>query len=255
MKLFFREIGEGKPMIILHGLFGSSDNWLSVSKRLGEFRKLYIVDLRNHGQSPHDPVFDYDGMVKDLEDFIQTQGLDKPDLLGHSLGGKVAMKFAAAHPDLLDNLIVVDIAPRAYPVHHDTILEGLNAINVVSLESRKEADETLASYVPQVGVRQFLLKNLKRTDSGFDWKMNLDAITQSIAHVGEELEDDKRVNNPTLFIRGEQSNYIADEDFPRIMHHFPNARIETIRQASHWIHAEQPEALSDLVEHFLVDNE
>lgn len=255
MKLFFREIGEGKPMIILHGLFGSSDNWLTVSKRLGEFRKLYIVDLRNHGQSPQNSVFDYDGMVEDLEYFIQQQGLDKPDILGHSLGGKVAMKFAAVHPDLLDKLIVVDIAPRAYPIHHDTILEGLNGIDIVSLESRKEADETLSAYVPQVGVRQFLLKNLKRTDSGFDWKMNLSAITENIANVGEELEYHKRVNNPTLFIRGEQSNYITDEDFPRIMHQFPNARIETIRQASHWIHAEQPEALSSVVEHFLVDDE
>jgi pimeloyl-ACP methyl ester carboxylesterase len=255
MKLFFREFGEGKPMVILHGLFGASDNWHTIAKRIGRFRKLFIVDQRNHGQSPHSPDFNYPSMVADLEEFIEEHQLLAPDLLGHSMGGKVAMHFAVKHPELLSKLIVVDIAPKYYPIHHDVILEGLKAIDINMLRSRQEADEELAEYIEQPGIRQFLLKNLKRNEVGFEWKMNLDVIYSHVANVGEGLQPTDVVDKPTLFVRGGQSRYILDKDIPDIMKHFPNGQIATIDQASHWVHAEQPEQLCRLVESFLQEDE
>lgn len=255
MKLFFREIGEGRPMIIVHGLFGVSDNWLTMAKRLGRFRKLFILDLRNHGQSPRSNTFDYQSMVADLEEFIREHDISKPDLLGHSLGGKIVMNFAARHSEAMDKLIVVDIAPKYYKIHHDVILEGLKAIEIDKIGSRSEADEVLAEFVENLGVRQFLLKNLKRNDEGFEWKMNLEVIYNKIVNVGAGLDKKIVVENPTLFIRGGRSRYILDEDFPGIFQQFPNATIETIENASHWVHAEHPEAMCKLIENFLKDDE
>ena len=251
MKLFFRETGEGKPLVILHGLFGASDNWLTMAKRLGRFRTLFILDLRNHGQSFHHSVFDHHSMVADLEEFLREHSIAKPDILGHSLGGKIAMNFAAKHPEALDKLIVIDIAPKYYTVRHDVILEGLKAIEIDKIASRSEADEVLGEFVEDHNIRQFLLKNLKRGDTGFEWKMNLDVIYNEIANVGTGLDNKVIIENPTLFIRGGRSRYILDEDFPDIFRQFPNASIETIENASHWVHAEQPEVMCKLIETFL----
>ena len=174
MNLFFRTVGDGPPLIILHGLFGSSDNWLTHAKELGKNHKIYLIDQRNHGASPHADEFTYEMMVQDLLLFIKQHDIIRPDIIGHSMGGKVAMLFAAKYPDQINKLVVVDIAPKFYPVHHNVILEGLKAIPIKEINSRQVADDMLAEYVEIPAVRQFLLKNLKRNGSSFDWKMNLE---------------------------------------------------------------------------------
>jgi pimeloyl-ACP methyl ester carboxylesterase len=252
MNLFYRTHGEGPPLIILHGLFGSADNWIPIAKRLENIRKVYMVDQRNHGQSPHHPNFNYDCMLDDLYTFIEQHNLDTPDILGHSMGGKVAMNFAVKYPDDLAKLIVVDIGPKFYPIHHDVLLEGLKDIDIKKINSREKADAELADYVESITIRKFLLKNLKRTAVGYDWKMNLDVIYDQIANVGEGLKSIDRFNHDTLFIRGGMSNYILDEDLNAIKVHFPKYALETIPETSHWVHSEKPEELSDILNNFLL---
>ncbi len=252
MKLHYQELGEGKPIIILHGLFGSSDNWLTIGKKLADNYKVYLVDQRNHGDSPHAEKHNYEVMSADLKQFIEDQEIDKPHIVGHSMGGKTAMHFAVKNPDLYDKLVVVDIAPKAYPVHHDKILEGLNSINLSQLESRNDADSALAEYVEEKGVRQFLLKNLTRDEEkNFIWKINLPVIEKNIEAVGQGLEEHLATEKDTLFIGGKNSDYIRSEDHIAILNFFPNSRIEMIEGAGHWIHAEQPEAFLKTLLDFL----
>jgi esterase len=251
MNLFYRTQGEGPPLIILHGLFGSADNWKPIAKRLEKIRKVYMIDQRNHGHSPHHPNFSYDCMLDDLYTFIEQHNLDAPDILGHSMGGKVAMHFAVKYPDDLSRLIVVDIGPKFYPIHHDVILEGLKDIDISKIKSREEADNELADYVETTSIRKFLLKNLKRTAEGFEWKMNLDVIYDEIANVGEGLKPMDQFRHDTLFIRGGLSKYVLDEDLDGIKKHFPKYALETIPEASHWVHSEKPEELSNILFHFL----
>lgn len=251
MKLNYKAIGEGKPIIILHGVFGSLDNWLTIGKKLSESFKIYLVDLRNHGDSFHDEEFTYEAMAGDLVNFIKDEKIDNPVIIGHSMGGKVAMKFGVKHPELFDRLIIVDIAPRAYPPHHQNILKGLNSIDLKALKSRKEADEQLASYVPEPGERQFLLKNLKREGESFMWKLNLPVITEKINNVGEGLEDKLATDKPTLFIRGENSDYITNKDNISIVAFFPNSEVKTVKNAGHWVHAQNPEAVIELITGFV----
>lgn len=251
MNLFYRTEGAGPPLIILHGLFGSADNWATIAKKLSARRKIYLVDQRNHGKSPHSNEFNYAAMVDDLYFFIKQHDILRPDILGHSMGGKVAMFFAIKYPDKINRLIVVDIGPKQYPIHHDVILEGLKDIDVGRLQSRKEADVQLANYVEYESTRQFLLKNLKRTANGFEWKMNLAVIYKQVANVGEGLSVDDSFTHDTIFIRGSKSSYILDEDLAGIRQHFPNSSLETISDANHWVHAEQPIALVNTIENFL----
>ncbi len=251
MNLFFRTEGEGSPLIILHGLFGAADNWATMAKRLGHKRRVHLLDQRNHGKSPHDNEFTYAAMVSDLNLFLKQHDIVKPDILGHSMGGKVAMFFAIKYPDQVNKLIVVDIGPKQYPIHHDVILEGLNDIDIKNLTSRKEADDQLADYVEYPSTRQFLLKNLKRTTSGYEWKMNLDVIYDQVANVGDGLPSESEFSHETLFVRGSESNYILDDDLHDIKRHFPKATLETIDNASHWVHVEQPDALATAIENFL----
>lgn len=251
MKLNFKEIGEGKPLLILHGLFGSSDNWVSIARVLSKSHKVFLIDQRNHGDSPHSTEFNYDVMAADLKEFVEDHSITNFDLIGHSLGGKTAMVFSNQHPELVDKLIIVDIAPKRYPVHHDSIIEGLKSIDLHKLQSRTEADNTLSKFVPLIGVRQFLLKNLKRNSNGFEWKINLDAICKEIEEVGKELSATARFANPTLFIRGELSDYILENDMELIIAHFPNAKLATVKGASHWIHAEKPDAFLKEANNFL----
>ncbi len=251
MKLFYREMGQGRPLVILHGLFGSSDNWLSIAKTLSEHYKVYLVDQRNHGQSPHDSEFNYAVLAEDLNTFLKDNNIENPLIIGHSMGGKAAMEFAVRYPQKWEKLIVVDIAPKAYKVHHDQILDGLNALNLATLTSRNEADEQLSKWVPEMGVRQFLLKNLARDNSGFVWKINLPIITQNIEIIGHGLSKRLEVEKPVLFIRGENSHYIKDEDFELIAQYFPSAKISTIANAGHWVHAEQPDEFISVVQNFI----
>ena len=250
--LFYREIGEGTPIIILHGLFGASDNWMSIGKLLGKKNKVYLLDQRNHGNSIKSDAFDYNTMAQDVVTFIEEHQIENPIILGHSMGGKVAMNLAIESPEKISKLIIADIGPKAYPVHHQVILEGLSAINPDVIKSRKEADDILAGYVKTAGIRQFLLKNLGRKESGgFEWKINLPIITEKIENVGEPLNTQCKFEKPTLFIRGGNSNYILDEDFDLIHTIFTNSRIETIKNAGHWLHAEQPQIFVELVTNFL----
>lgn len=254
MKLNYQETGEGQPLVIVHGLFGSSDNWLTVAKELAGEYKIYLVDLRNHGDSPHSEDFTYAAMADDLAEFVQDHQIKDPIVLGHSMGGKAAMRFSIEHPDMVEKLVVVDIAPRYYPPHHQTILEGLKSIDVHSLKSRKEADEALGKYVKELGVRQFLLKNLSRnSEGGYEWKMNLPIIDQKIENVGEELDKEARFEKPTLFINGANSNYIQKKDEELIFTIFPQASIETIQGAGHWVHAEKTEEFVGVLKPFLRD--
>lgn len=253
MELHYRSIGQGQPMIILHGVFGTSDNLQTFGKQLANHYHVYLIDQRNHGSSPHSDDFNYQVMAEDLHEFIEKHQLKNPIILGHSMGGKVAMFYATQHPKQFDKLIVVDIAPRAYPVHHQQILEALSAVEIDQISSRKEAEEQMKPYIADFGIRQFLLKNLKRTDDnkGFEWKLNLSVIKNNIERIGEGIEDNVQVDKPVLFVKGAKSDYIKNEDETLIKSIFPSAKIVTIKNAGHWVHAEQPEQLFEEVSKFL----
>jgi len=247
-------MGEGRPIIILHGVFGTSDNWQTFAKQLSDSYQIFLPDQRNHGLSPHSDTFDYHVMAEDLREFIESHKLENPIILGHSMGGKVAMFFAVSHPGLFEKMIVVDIAPRSYPVHHQKILEALGAVKIDQISSRKEAEDQMKPYIADFGIRQFLLKNLKREDNdSFGWKLNLAVIRDNIENIGEAVDDNHPVDKPILFVGGEKSDYIRDEDHALINKIFPQARIVTIPGAGHWVHAEQPKLLLEEVEQFLSD--
>lgn len=252
MKLFYREQGEGQPIIILHGVFGSSDNWLTPAKMLADTNKVFLLDQRNHGQSPHSDEFSNSVMADDLKEFIEEHAIKDPLIMGHSMGGKVAMAFASRYKNSLRKLVIVDIAPKYYPPHHKKILEGLNSINLKNLETRQEADEQFAKYEPNLGVRQFLLKNIYRNEQNeFSWRINLPVITQKIDNVGEPLAESAKIEVPTLFIRGGSSRYIQETDEPLIKKIFSDARIETIEGAGHWVHAEKPKEFVEILRKFI----
>ncbi|WP_339875953.1 alpha/beta fold hydrolase [uncultured Algoriphagus sp.] len=251
MELNFKKLGTGKPLIILHGLFGSADNWFSISKELKDIFTLYLIDQRNHGDSPQSDEWNYQVMVEDLKEIMDNEGLEKAFLMGHSMGGKTAMNFALKYSDKVEKLIVADIAPRYYAVHHQRILEGLNSLDLEAIGSRKEADDQLAEYVPNLGERQFLLKSLGRGSDGFQWKINLAVITEKINEVGQALPDGKSYSGPTLFLAGSNSSYIQQSDLDDIDRFFPNNTVEFIADAGHWLHAEQPDAVVDEIRRFL----
>lgn len=251
MKLFYREYGDsGKPLIILHGLFGSSDNWLTQAKMLSPEYHVYLVDQRNHGLSPKSDEHNYNVLAEDIRAFIEEHKITSPILIGHSMGGKAVMKFAINYPELVEKVIIVDIAPKAYPIQHDRILEGLKSIPVQSITSRNEADETLSEYVSEPEVRMFLLKNLQRSDTGFVWKINLRALEKQIDVISNGIDESKACNVPTLFIRGAKSDYITDQDIPILKKLFPNHSLITI-DSGHWIQAEKPQEFVNAVQTFL----
>ena len=251
MQLNFKKSGSGPPLVILHGLFGSLDNWFSIAKELVEHYTLYLVDQRNHGDSPHSTEWNYGVMVEDLLELLDAEGLDSVYLMGHSMGGKTVMNFAVQYPERVSKLIVGDIAPRYYPIHHQVILEGLNALDLSQLQSRKEADDLLAPYIPELGIRQFLLKSLGRDANGFAWKINLSVITQHIEEVGKALDEETVFEGPTLFLGGANSSYIQEKDLSDMKRHFPNCTWISIPNAGHWLHAEQPQAVVAEVRKFL----
>lgn len=248
MLLNFKKVGAGDPLIILHGLFGSLDNWTSISKVLGEHYEVFLVDARNHGKSPHSDVFNYDAMADDLYAFLLHHNITDPIIIGHSMGGKTAMQFAMNYPTHLSKLIVVDIAPKAYPIHHQKIIEGLSALDFNAIKTRKEADQQLSTHISDLSTRQFLLKNLYWIEKDrLAWKFNLPIISSQIANVGEELQNKIAFAKPTLFIGAERSNYILENDHPLIHEVFENATIETVLDCGHWVHAEKPKELIELV--------
>jgi len=240
MKLFFRKFGEGKPLIILHGLFGTADNWNTLAKKYGEEFTTYVVDLRNHGQSPHSNEWGYGVMAEDVIELINEEKLENVFLMGHSMGGKVAMVVAGIIPEKINKLIISDIAPKYYKPHHTEILTALNGLDLVNTKTRKEAEAYMESQIPDVGTRLFLLKNLYWNNEQLAWRFNLPIITAQIEKVGEELFNHIKYEGPTLFLRGGKSNYIKDEDIDNILEYFPNSKLNTITEAGHWLHAEKP---------------
>lgn len=240
MNLHFKTFGEGQPFIILHGLFGSSDNWQTHAKKLGEYFKVYAVDQRNHGESPWSDDFSYEIMAEDLHQLIEKEGLEDFILLGHSMGGKTAMTYTQKHSELVDKLIVVDMGVKSYPVHHDEIIEGLKSIDLEKTTSRREADNQLNKYIDEIAIRQFLLKNLYRKEKDrLVWRINLSVLDKKINEIVEAIPQ-KEVMVDTLFMRGGKSNYILEEDIEAIKSIFPISKIHTIESAGHWIHAEAP---------------
>ena len=252
MKLHFKSFGEGKPLVILHGLFGSLDNWQTHAKNFSKYFKVYIVDQRNHGRSPHSDEFSYELMVEDFNEFVEGQGLDDFVLIGHSMGGKTAMGYAEKYGEKLDKLVIVDIGPKQYPMHHDQILAGLTSLDFDVVKSRKSADEYLQKYIPELGVRQFLLKNLYWVEKGkLAFRMNVTALNNTIQGILKNIEISE-VSTQTLFIRGEKSNYILDEDFDEIEDLFVDSDIITIENAGHWVHAEAPKEFYDEIMNFVL---
>lgn len=235
-------LGEGKPLCILHGFLGMLDNWKSLGSLYAEngFR-VHLIDQRNHGKSFHSTDFNYDFLADDLKRYLDFHNIQSTYLIGHSMGGKTAMQFACSFPERIIKLLIADIAPKFYPPHHQTIIDGLNAIKIKDLASRKEADEQLEQYIRDLGTRQFLLKNLYRTDNKkLDFRFNLEVLSQKMEEIGENISSTERYDGPTLFLKGDRSEYVTKNDIEEIKKHFPNASMETIENAGHWLHAENP---------------
>jgi len=254
MKLAYREFGSGQPLIILHGLFGQSDNWNTLAKRFAEngFR-VFTVDQRNHGLSPHSDVWNYEVMARDLKEFIDEHHLQDVIFLGHSMGGKTVMFFEQLYPNLAQKLIVADIAPRAYEPHHDAVLKALNAVDFSDINTRKDAEAILSQYITDFGTKQFLLKNIYwREDETkqMAWRFNLRTITKEYNNIGVAVPTFFS-STKTLFIRGEKSDYITNADEQDIASRFANYQLQTISNSGHWVHAEQPEAFFNCVLEFI----
>ncbi|MBA6155857.1 alpha/beta fold hydrolase [Tenacibaculum sp. S7007] len=252
--LHSRIVGEGKPLLILHGYFGMGDNWKSHANKLAEDGfQVHLIDQRNHGRSFHSDEFNYELLVEDLYNYIQYHSLERVDLLGHSMGGKTVMLFAVEYPELVNKLIVADISPRMYPPHHHDILDALNSVDFTVQNSRKLIDEKLSELIPEVGVRQFLLKSVyRKTKDELGYRFNLNSLTENNNEVGVALPSFTVFGGGTLFLKGENSGYISKDEEPIINAHFPNSTIKTIVNAGHWLHAENPKDFYETLVGFLV---
>jgi len=252
MKLNYKEFGQGDPIIILHGLFGTSDNWQTLAKKLAENYSVYIIDQRNHGRSPHDDEFNYKVMAEDLKEFMENHWIYSARIIGHSMGGKTAMQLATDYPDMVEKLVVVDIANETYEGGHEIIFNALLDLDLKKTESRKEANAFLQSQIEDFGVRQFLLKNLTRNKEGrYVWKMNLPVIHENYQAILSKIDVDEVFEGATLFVKGGLSEYITETNFESTKDYFPNAKLETIKNVGHWVHAEAPKELLEILEKFL----
>jgi pimeloyl-ACP methyl ester carboxylesterase len=252
MQLHFKEYGQGRPVILLHGLLGSADNWHSVAQRLGEQFQVFALDQRNHGQSPHSAEMSYPLMAEDVNEFLVARDLERVRMVGHSMGGKTAMQFAVQFPDKVEKLLVEDMAPRAYLPSHDKIFAALLALDLTKFTARQEIEEALATPIPSLVLRRFLLKNLGRQpDGAFFWKINLRGLWDNYTKLGEPISNPVPFEKPVLFIRGGKSNYLNPEDEPLIRQLFPLAQIKTIAEAAHWVHGDRPEEFLALAWDFL----
>lgn len=249
MKLNYKKMGSGRPLIILHGLFGMLDNWQSIGRELAKDHTVWLVDQRNHGRSPHADVHHYDALAEDVAELIRDHNINQPVVVGHSMGGKTALRLAQLHPEMLSGIVVVDMGLKAYPILHDTIIAALKSVPVDSVASRSEAEEYLKQHIEEFGVRQFLLKNLHRKSTGgFEWKMNLSSLEEQMPKIVAALPDDP-IAVPAQFIRGTRSNYVLDSDIPAIRAKIPDLDMRSL-DAGHWVHAEQPNAVIDAIRDF-----
>ena len=254
MELYFREFGAGEPVIILHGLFGFSDNWQTIAKSLASQYLVITPDLRNHGRSPHLSSHTYEEMAEDLRLFMENHWMHSAVLIGHSMGGKVAMQMALNHPDMVEKLVVVDIAPGKAADNHSVIFEALLGIDLSVMQARADIESYLVSRIPDMGTRQFLLKNITRNDDGkFAWKMNLPVLWRHFPDILDAVTGEP-FDKPALFVRGDRSDYIKDADTALIMTLFPQAEITTIPNAGHWVHADKPNELTAVISEFLDRN-
>ena len=235
-------LGAGKPLLILHGFLGMSDNWKTLGMQYAEQGlQVHLIDQRNHGKSFHSEDFDYDILAEDIRDYLLQHNLEDAIIMGHSMGGKTAMQFAFTYPDKLHKIIVADIAPKYYPPHHQYIIDGLNQLDFDQIKSRGQADTELSKYIPDFELRQFLMKNLYWEQKGkLNFRFNLKVLGNKMGEIGDDITPSDIYEGPTLFIKGDKSEYIAPTDSDSIKRHFPNARIETIDNAGHWLHAENP---------------
>jgi esterase len=265
MELFFRKLGAGKPIVILHGLYGSSDNWYSIGRALADKFEVFIPDQRNHGNSPHLPDHDYNKMSDDLNDFFIQHNLNRAVILGHSMGGKTALAFGLKYPEKVEKMIVVDISPFGYDensapevISHEQIMRSLMMLQPETLKGRQDADDNLRKQIPSEPVRQFLLKNLKRDSQGlFYWAMNLPVLQTHLADIyatilpSDNTHPDELPVFPLLFIKGKNSGYLRQEEFENIRHFFPHAELAEIAGAGHWVHAEQPDEFLKIILNFI----
>jgi pimeloyl-ACP methyl ester carboxylesterase len=246
-------LGSGPPLIILHGYFGMSDNWKSLGNEFAENFEVHLVDQRNHGRSFHSDDFDYELLVEDLYNYMHHHKLGKFNLLGHSMGGKVAMLFAVTYPEYVNKLIVADISPKFYKPHHQQILAAINAVNFSIYDSRKKVEEVLKMYISEEEVLQFLLKNVFwKSKDELAFRFNLESLTENNGEVGDALPLFTHFDGGTLFLKGEKSNYITTEDVSLITSHFSNSKIITVKNAGHWPHADNPTQFYDEVVSFLI---
>ncbi len=261
MKLYYKKLGQGKSkIIILHGLYGASDNWFGIAKVLSQSFEVYLVDLRNHGRSPHSDIHSYKAMSGDVLELMDNNSISKAILLGHSMGGKVAMQLAINNPERIESLIIVDIAPKDYRqnkniAQHKEILKSMLKIDLSILKKRDDLKDQLSAYLSNDFTYQFVAKNLKRDkQQGFAWKINIPVLLKEIGSIADGVTYDvinKDVIYPVLFVKGENSNYIQESDTKIIRDLFPNAQIQVIKDVEHWIHAQKPKELLELILKFL----
>ncbi|MBK9391618.1 MAG: alpha/beta fold hydrolase [Bacteroidetes bacterium] len=254
MKLFCRSQGSGPPLIILHGLYGSSDNWVSIAKKIGDHYTVYLPDLRNHGQSPHSEIMNYEAMSDDLNELANDLGLRSFFLAGHSMGGKAAMAYAIKWPEKLSGLLIADISPfvreysgnQAY-LQHKTILEAMNSLDLTKIHSRADADAALTQKIESENIRGFILKNLQRVEgNNFKWKLNVPSLLKNLDRIMEgidssDMHDNQITGFPVIFLKGAESDYLNSSDYPEILKIFPAAEFNEIANAGHWLHADQPD--------------
>lgn len=248
MQLHTQILGQGQPLVLLHGLFGSADNWGTVAKHFAQHYQVISIDLRNHGRSPHSDSQTYAEMADDLLETFDALGMDRVHLLGHSLGGKVAMQFATQYPAKVSKLIVVDMALRAYPDRYTQLMNHMLAVNLSQMASRNEVDNALKDVIPHLRVRQFLLTNLVKNEAQLQWRINLLALKQNYATLIAAVA--VHFDQPALFIRGERSDYVQAHDITELQQHFPKAQFVTL-PTDHWVHAEQPQLFIDALAAFL----
>ncbi len=247
------ESGQGPNVVILHGVFGSGDNWLTLARRLEHRYRAFLPDQRNHGKSFHSDDFGYDLLAEDLRQWMDRMGLDKIHLVGHSMGGKAAMRFAALYPKRLFSLTVVDIAPKAYALdHHAKMLAAMQNLDLLACQSRGDLDAALRDDIPELSTRMFVLKNIERDEQGrFRWRIALGPLSLSLSSIGSALPPQPPLDLPALLVRGEKSNYVTEEDWQTFQERFPHAEFHTVPGAGHWVHADAPDILLSILLQFL----
>ncbi len=251
--LHSRILGQGKPLLILHGFLGMSDNWKTLGNQFAEHGfEVHLIDQRNHGRSFHSVDFDYEILSQDVLKYAEHHQISSTDIIGHSMGGKTAMQLATSHPNRINKLIVADISPKYYPPHHQYIIEALTQLNFDVISSRKQADEALSQHLTDFGIRQFLLKNLYWIEPGkLGLRFNLEILKDRMEEIGEGIPSTSIFDGPALFLRGDRSEYILSNDYAEIKKHFPKAHIDTVEKAGHWLHAENPKQFFQKALNFL----